>query len=103
MDKKSNLLSLEEARSKRVIKQTVQGYKDYLGSLPFEQLPYEIRYLIDEFKAHQYGQDYFMKGQLVLQELAMRSTDERSKSLIERMGPELALQIKRVFGQNAPL
>jgi hypothetical protein len=98
MDKKSNLLSFEDAKSKRVFKQTVQGYKEYLKCLPFEQLPYEIRFLIDEFKSHQYGQDYFVKGQLVLQELALRSTDENCKVLIEQMGPVLAKQINQVFG-----
>ena len=103
MENETNLLSLDEARSKRVIKQTVQGYKEYLGTLRFEQLPYEVRYLIDEFKAHQYGQDYFMKGQLVLQELALRSTDDKSRALIEKMGPELAQQIKKVFSKNPPM
>ena len=79
----TNVVSLGQYKENTLLRKSQQQYSEYLGGLDHSQLENEVNYLLEEYSADVYGKDYFLKGQMVLKEIALRSDGEWSSKISE--------------------
>lgn len=60
------------------------NYDRYLKLLKNEELEHEVNFLLDEFSDDNYGNEFFLKGEMILGEIAGR-VDEPLAGTIETM------------------
>ncbi len=92
----TNVVSLGQYRENIGMRKSQDQYGKYLGGLNHSQLESEVNFLLEEYSHDQYGKDYFLKGQMVLKEIALR-TDSEWSSKITEMEQNLASKIETIF------
>ncbi len=92
----SNIVSLGQYKENALLRKTQEQYKDYLGTLSHSQLESEVNFLLEEYSSDVYGRDYFLKGQMILKEIAGR-TDGEWSTRIDEMQRNLGPRIETVF------
>ncbi|MBY0517667.1 MAG: hypothetical protein K2P81_12195 [Bacteriovoracaceae bacterium] len=81
----ATVIDLAAQREKRDKERTAAEYKGYLKSLEsITQLESEAQYLLEEFSEQNYGNEYSLKVQLLVGELAARA-DENFQAAIQRL------------------
>ena len=78
----TNVISLEEMRKQRANFKTRDEYSRYLQSLTLEQLSYEQNFLVNEV-AHKDESEFFIKGPVLMGELARRLEGPQKEKVIE--------------------
>lgn len=77
---KQDVVSIEDARKLRHLKDKEKEFKNYLKSLKQNQLEHEIDYLLNEFDSSNNKQESILKSAMLLDELASR-VDVESMSI----------------------
>lgn len=88
----TNVVSLGQYKENAQLRKSQEQYKDYLGSLSHSQLESEVNFLLEEYSHDLYGRDYFLKGQMILKEIAGRTDGEWSNRIDEmqrNLGPRI--------------
>lgn len=80
----SNVVSLKDYQKKTKESKFRQNYDRYLKLLKNEELENEVNYLLDEFSDDNYGNEFFLKGEMILGEIAGR-VDQPFAGSIENM------------------
>jgi Trp operon repressor len=80
-------------KQKQSNKKSNQTYQDYLSLLETAQLENEISNLLTNWDQHDVGTKSLTKGQMILNELSNRSTDQNLKNKINKMTFDLGQSI----------
>jgi hypothetical protein len=72
-----NVIDLGKWKEMKVKQGKVEGYQNYLKSLPHSQLETEIDYLLDSYEE----ESYFLKAQLILKEITSRAHSNVRKKI----------------------
>lgn len=78
------MVSLSDYQKKFKESKFRNNYDRYLKLLKNEELEHEVNYLLDEFSDDNYGNEFFLKGEMILGEIAGR-VDEPLAGTIETM------------------
>lgn len=92
----TNVVSLGQYKENTLLRKSQQQYKEYLGGLDHSQLESEVNFLLQEYSTDLYGKDYFLKGQMILKEIAGRTNGEWS-SKISEMEHNLGAKIETIM------
>lgn len=86
----SNVFSLEKARRHKSVTQNNKNFVSYLKNLDNSDLYYEINFFLNNFPADaDLTPDFAYRGQMILKELASRTTDAMIKKSISTMASDL--------------
>lgn len=88
-----SVIELDQERNKRRLKKTQSEYLNYLSELTSMQLEYEVNFLLEEYSTHDFNDDFFLRGKLILQEIMKRTTGSW-KDKIKEMNEALFKQIE---------
>lgn len=80
----AEVIDLSLVREKRLKAKTKDEYNSYLDSLTVTQLEIEAHHLLEEFSNQNYGDDYPVRVQLLLNSMADRA-EGSFKSAIQHM------------------
>lgn len=69
---KQDVVSLDDARKLRLLKDKEKEFKAYLGSLKQDQLQNEVDFLLNQIDSTEDNQEFILKSAMLLDELASR-------------------------------
>lgn len=91
----TKVVSLEELRAKKAVKEREETFKKYLTSLKTSELQHEANYIIDKVKDENQNDDFYFKGALLMDELAGRINEAGMSSTIQSFAAQLKEKLKQ--------
>jgi len=81
------VINLGEFKELKDAQRCEESYGRYLKTLGNSQLEIEVNSLLEEFSGDTYGQDFFSKGKLILNEITSRA-EGLSKTKLEKLSKD---------------
>lgn len=85
---KQNVVDLTEFKTSKAQGAQSKVYEQYVQSLSNSQLEIEVNNLLNIFSEDNYGDDYFAKSKLILNEISNR-THHQVRPKLEKMNAEI--------------
>lgn len=85
----TKVVSLDELRAKKAIEEKEATFKKYLSALKTSELQYEANYIINRVKDEDQTEDFYLKGALLMDELAGRINEVGMASTIKSFAKQL--------------
>lgn len=76
-----NVVSLANYKERYQESKFRKNYDNYLKLLKNEELEHEVNFLLDEFSHDNYGNEFFLKGEMILGEIAIRVEQPLASSI----------------------
>ncbi|MBD67104.1 MAG: hypothetical protein CME62_18025 [Halobacteriovoraceae bacterium] len=90
----SNVISLNERRKLKELKETEKEFKGYLKSLKQDQLQFEANYIIEKINEENLSDEFLLKSALLMDELAMRINVENMANTINKFALNLRSKVR---------
>ena len=90
----TKVVSLDELRARKEIQEKESTFKKYLTGLKTSELQYEANYIINRVKDEDQTEDFYLKGALLMDELAGRINEVSMSQTIEKFAKELKSKLK---------
>ena len=90
----TKLVSLDELRAQKALKERENAFKMYLTSLKTSELQHEANYIIDKVKNENQNDDFYFKGALLMDELAGRINEAGMSTTIKSFAAQLKEKLK---------
>lgn len=88
-EKMTKVISIEDLRKKKEIESKQKHFKLYLSKLKTNELQYEANFIINRIKDEDQGIDFYLKGALLMDELALRIEQEGMATTIRNFSKKL--------------
>ena len=80
----SNVVSIEQKRRLKKLKEKESTFKSYLSKLKQEQLQYEANYIINKVHEDDLSDEFLLKSALIMDELAKRVDAKQMSNTINK-------------------
>tara|TARA_B100001971_G_scaffold215192_1_gene259868 strand:+ start:122386 stop:122715 length:330 start_codon:yes stop_codon:yes gene_type:complete len=91
----TKVVSLDELRTRKAIQEKEATFKKYLTSLKTSELQYEANYIINRVKEEDQSEDFYLKGALLMDELAGRINETGMASTIKSFAKQLKEKLEQ--------
>ena len=93
----SNVISLEQKRRLRNLKQQERIFKSYLSKLKHEDLQYEADDVINKVNKEKLSEEFLLKRALIMDELASRVDANKMSNTINKFSKNIRAKIETLF------
>jgi hypothetical protein len=90
----TKVVSLEKLRIEKAFREKESTFKKYLTSLKTSELQHEANYIINRVKDEDQTEDFYLKGALLMDELATRIDELGLSSTIKSFSEKLKAKLK---------
>lgn len=95
----SNVVSIEQKRKLKKLKEKESIFKSYLSKLKQEELQYEANYIINKVNENDLSEEFLLKSALIMDELAKRVDAIQMSNTINKYSDNIRSKIKNIFEQ----
>lgn len=81
------VINFDKFKELKELQKCEESYSSYLKSLGNSQLEIEVNSLLEEFSGNTYGNDFFSKGKLIMNEISSRA-HEPIKTQINKLSQD---------------
>ena len=96
----SNIISIDQRRRLKILKEKEQSFKSYLGKLKQEDLQYEANYVINKVNAENLTEEFLLKSALIMDELAKRVESNNMSNTINQFSANLRSKMDILFTEH---
>ncbi len=93
----SNIISIDQKRRLKKLKEKEQAFKSYLTKLKQEDLQYEANYIINKVNTQDLSEEFLLKSALIMDELAKRVDAKNMSSTINQFSANLRSKMDTIF------
>jgi uncharacterized membrane protein YheB (UPF0754 family) len=93
-NKMTKVVSLEKLRAEKAFREKENTFKKYLTSLKTSELQHEANYIINRVQDEDQSEDFYLKGALLMDELASRINELGLSSTIKQFSEKLKTKLK---------
>jgi hypothetical protein len=95
----SKVISLDNQRRLKKLKEKEMVFKSYLTNLKQEELQYEANYIINKVNEENLSEEFLLKSALLMDELAKRVEATKMANTINKFSANLRDKINNLFLQ----
>jgi len=85
----SNVVSIEQKRRLKKLKEKESTFKSYLSKLKQEELQYEANYIMNKVNEDELSEEFLLRGALLMDELAKRMDANKMANTINLFSQNL--------------
>lgn len=90
----NNVISLDQKRKLKDLKQKEKFFKTYLGKLKQEELQYEANYIMNKVNEENLSEEFLLKSALLMDELAKRVSATDMANTINKFSENLRAKLE---------
>ncbi len=90
----SNVVSLDQKRRVKILKNQENNFKHYLTRLKQEELQYEANFIINKINEENLSDEFLLKSALLMDELAKRIETSNMANTIQSFSNNLRAKLK---------
>lgn len=95
----SNVVSIEQKRRLKKLKEKESTFKSYLSKLKQEQLQYEANYIINKVHEDDLSDEFLLKSALIMDELAKRVDAKQMSNTINKYSENIREKLNNIYEQ----
>jgi uncharacterized protein YlxP (DUF503 family) len=95
----SNVVSIEQKRRLKKLKEKESIFKSYLSKLKQDELQFEANYIINRVNEQDLSEEFLLKSALIMDELATRVGATKMANTIDKYSENIRSKIKTIFEQ----
>lgn len=96
----SNVVSIDQRRRLKQLKEKENLFKSYLSKLKQDELQFEANYIINRVTEHDLSEEFLLKSALIMDELASRLGASQMSNTIGKYSENIRSKIKTIFEQH---
>ena len=96
----SNIVSIDQKRRLKRLKEVESSFKSYLTKLKQEDLQYEANYVINKVNTDDLSEEFLLKSALIMDELGKRVTSSNMANTINQFSSNLRSKMDTLYTEH---